>query len=286
MMRRATPWASRAMAGLIPLACEFCGAGYGDLSTGNVVRYVIGSAHAELLATLKQASADLAEGRLGSSLAFVLLLGGAYGSLHAIGPGHGKFAVAGYAMSGAQAPLTRVVAGAGLAHVAGAALILLLAALPMLAAGGTLPVENWTRPIQFVTYSVLALIGLWLIVKAVRGTREQSQSHSHSHNQMHAHPASQWTLGAVIGAPPCTGSIIAAAFAIGHQAIALGFAMILAIAAGMAATLGGVGYAARALRSATMGQVSGNGELWWRAFEAFGGALLVLTGGVFAYASF
>lgn len=267
------------MAGLLPLACEFCGAGYGDLSTGNVVRYVIGSAHAELLATLKQASSDLGEGRIGASLAFVLLLGGAYGSLHAIGPGHGKFAVAGYAMSGGQAPLARVVAGAGLAHVAGAALILFVAALPMLAAG-TLPVEHWERPIQGVTYSVLALVGLWLIVRAVRGT------HEHSHSHVHAHPASQWTLGAVIGAPPCTGSIIAAAFAIGHQAIALGFAMILAIAAGMAATLGGVGYAARTLRSTTMAHVSGNAEKWWRAFEALGGALLVLTGGVFAYASF
>src|SRR6185369_8053608 len=115
---------------------------------------LIGSAHAELLATLKQASADLAQGHVGASLAFVLLLGGAYGSLHAIGPGHGKFAVAGYAMGsgdGRRAPLMRVVAGAGLAHVAGAALILLLALVPALAAGGTLPVENWTRPIQGVT---------------------------------------------------------------------------------------------------------------------------------------
>jgi nickel/cobalt exporter len=267
------------MAGLIPLVCDFCGPGYGDLSTGNVVRYVVGAAHAELLATLKQASTDLAQGRLGASLALVLLLGGAYGSLHAIGPGHGKFAVAGYAMSGERAPLMRVVAGAGLAHVAGAALILLLAALPLLAAGETLPVETWTRPIQLVTYAVLALIGVWLIVRAFRGT------HAHSHTHAHAHPVSQWTLGAVIGAPPCTGSIIAAAFAIGHNAIALGFAMILAIAAGMAATLGGVGYAARALRSTTMAHVSGKSELWWRAFEALGGLLLVLTGGVFAYAT-
>jgi len=102
------------------------------------------------LATLKQASGDLAQGHLGASLFFVLLLGGAYGSLHAIGPGHGKFAVAGYAMgsSDGKAPLLRVVAGAGLAHVAGAALILLVALMPALAAGGTLPVEHWTRPIQ------------------------------------------------------------------------------------------------------------------------------------------
>jgi nickel/cobalt exporter len=270
------------MAGLIPWACEYCGAALGDLSTGNVVRYLIGSAHAELLATLKAASGDLAQGHVGASLAFVLLLGGAYGSLHAIGPGHGKFAVAGYAMSGGPAPLGRVVAGAGLAHVAGAALILLVAAIPMLAAAGSPAVENWTRPIQGVTYSVLALVGLWLIVRAVRGGHEHGHDHAHTHTR----PASQWTLGAVIGAPPCTGSIIAAAFAIGHQAIALGFAMIVAIAAGMAATLGGVGYAARALRSTTMAQVSGNGELWWRAFEALGGGLLVLTGGVFAYASF
>jgi ABC-type nickel/cobalt efflux system permease component RcnA len=270
------------MAGLIPWACEYCGAGLGDLSTGNVVRYLIGSAHAELLATLKQASGDLAQGHVGASLAFVLLLGGAYGSLHAIGPGHGKFAVAGYAMSGGGAPLGRVVAGAGLAHVAGAALILLVAAIPMLAAAGSPTVETWTRPIQGVTYSVLALIGLWLIARAVRGGHE----HGHDHSHTHTHPASQWTLGAVIGAPPCTGSIIAAAFAIGHQAIALGFAMIVAIAAGMAATLGGVGFAARALRSTTMAQISGNGELWWRAFEALGGGLLVLTGGVFAYATF
>src|SRR6185436_18312603 len=143
------------------------------------------------------------------------------------------------------------------------------------------PVENWTRPIQGVTYSVLAIIGLWLIVRAVRGG-----AHTHDHAQAHAHPASQWTLGAVIGAPPCTGSIIAAAFAIGHQAIALGFAMIITIAAGMAATLGGVGLTARALRATTLKHASHNAELWWRAFEALGGGLLLLIGAVFAYASF
>ena len=275
------------MAGLIPWACEFCGGSYGDLSTGNVARYAIGSAHMALLSTLKAASADLAVGHLGTSLLFVLLLGLAYGSLHAIGPGHGKFAVAGYAMGSGDehAPLARVVAGAGLAHVAGAALILLIALVPALAAGGTLPVENWTRPIQGVTYSVLAIIGLWLIVRAVRGGHDHTHSHSHAH-AAHRHPASQWTLGAVIGAPPCTGSIIAAAFAIGHQAIALGFAMIIAIAAGMAATLGGVGWTARALRGAAVARASNNVELWWRAFEALGGGLLLLTGGVFAYASF
>jgi len=275
------------MAGLIPWACEFCGAGYGDLSTANVARYAIGSAHSALLATLKTASADLAQGHLGMSLLFVLLLGLVYGSLHAIGPGHGKFAVAGYAMGSGdvRTPLTRVVAGAGLAHIAGAALILLLAAIPALAAGGTLPVENWTRPIQGVTYSILAVIGLWLIVRAVRGRHDHTHGHAHSH-AVHEHPASQWTLGAVIGAPPCTGSIIAAAFAIGHQAIALGFAMIIAIAAGMAATLGGVGWTARALRGAAVARASNNVELWWRAFEALGGGLLLLTGGVFAYASF
>ncbi len=273
------------MAGLIPWACEYCGASYGDLSTGNVARYAIGSAHSALLSTLKTASADLAQGHLGTSLLFVLLLGLIYGSLHAIGPGHGKFAVAGYAMGSgdARAPLTRVVAGAGLAHIAGAALILLLAAIPALVAGGTLPVENWTRPIQAVTYSVLAIIGLWLIVRAVRGGHDHTHAHSHA---VHEHPASQWTLGAVIGAPPCTGSIIAAAFAIGHQAIALGFAMIIAIAAGMAATLGGVGWTARALRGAAVARASNNIELWWRAFEALGGGLLLLTGGIFAYASF
>jgi hypothetical protein len=54
----------------------------------------------------------------------------------------------------------------------------------------------------------------------------------------------------------------------------------------MAATLGGVGFAARALRATTIAHASGNTELWWRAFEALGGGLLVLTGGVFAYASF
>ena len=275
------------MGGLIPSACQFCGAGYGDLSTGSVARYAIGSAHSALLSTLKQASMDLAAGRMGTSLLFVLLLGLLYGSLHAIGPGHGKFAIAGYAMGSGdgRAPLTRVVAGAGIAHVAGAALILLIALIPALAAGGTLPVENWTRPIQGVTYTVLAVIGLWLIVRAVRGGHDHAHAHTHAH-AAHNHPASQWTLGAVIGAPPCTGSIIAAAFAIGHQAVVLGFAMIVAIAAGMAATLGGVGWTARVLRSATVARAPNNIELWWRAFEALGGGLLVLTGCVFAYASF
>jgi len=41
--------------------------------------------------------------------------------------------------------------------------------------------------------------------------------------------------------------------------------MIVAIAAGMAATLGGVGWSARALRATTLKHASSNVELWWRA---------------------
>jgi ABC-type nickel/cobalt efflux system permease component RcnA len=270
------------MAGFLPSICEFCGSGYGDLSTGNVASHLIGAAHSQLLDTLKQASDDLAQGHLGASLAFLLLAGASYGSLHAIGPGHGKFAIAGYALgAGKNVPLLRVVAGAGLAHVAGAALILAFASVPALASGGALPVESWARPIQGVTYAVLAIIGVWLIMRAMRGAHHHSLAHT-----AHMRPASQWTLGATVGAPPCTGSIIAAAFAIGHQAIALGFVTIFAIAAGMAATLGAVGWSMRAFKSTTLAHVSTNTELWWRAFEALGGCLLLLTGAVFAYASF
>src|SRR6266545_3823976 len=91
------------------------------------------------------------------------------GQIHALTPGHGKSVLASYLIGSRLAMLRSLAVGGVLAltHV-GAAVILALLAAPLvirtLGSGvGRVPA------LEFLSWSLLSAIGLWLLIRALRG---------------------------------------------------------------------------------------------------------------------
>jgi nickel/cobalt exporter len=122
------------------------------------------------------------------ALAAVLPLGVLFGFVHALTPGHGKTVLSTYVLGSGLSPTraTLVAVSLSLTHVA-SAVLLAVAAVPLITrtigGAGSAPV------LEKVSRTLIILIGLWLVLRAVRGAR-----HMHGEGVM---------VGVIAGLVPC-----------------------------------------------------------------------------------
>src|SRR5215212_5763712 len=135
------------------------------------------------------------------SLTGVLPLGIVFGAVHALTPGHGKTILASYLVGSRLAVLKSLgVAGVlSVTHVASAVLLALIGA-PLLAR--TIVGAGQSRVLEDVSRGLVAAIGLWMIVRAIRG-----KQHAHGEGIM---------VGLVAGLVPCPLTLFVMFFALAH----------------------------------------------------------------------
>lgn len=170
------------------------------------------------------------------------LLGGVlaaflYGVFHTLAVGHGKTVVVGYFLGNRARPIHGIAMAGWIAvcHVV-AAIAVALAAHWILERTLMSPVEqnHWLRMISF---GAIALIGAWMLAGAWRGS---GHHHDHGHHH-HGGAGHRRLLALAAGFVPCSGAILILTFAIANGILMSGLAMVLAVAAGMALTLAGLG---------------------------------------------
>jgi nickel/cobalt transporter (NicO) family protein len=201
-------------------------------------------------------------------LAAYLPMGILFGAAHALTPGHSKAVLATY-LAGSTASLRRALATSltlSFTHVTMSVMIVLLS-LPLIrfsfgAEAGRAPV------LEQISRSLLIVVGIWMIVRAIRPKRQQGD---------HASPA----FGVMAGLIPCPLTLFVMTFAVSRNVPEAGIAFAVVMMAGVALTLSSVAIASLVFRGSLLSLLAERPHLMERASRsmlAVGGiALAVLA---------
>jgi ABC-type nickel/cobalt efflux system permease component RcnA len=240
------------------------------------------------------------DGESSAPLMIGLVLAFAYGVVHALGPGHGKVIVVSYFLAH-EAQISRgflMGLQIALCHVLSAAVVVALADLVLRQAFGSAPAE--VAGVRLASYGLIALIGLAMIGQALRrsylrrhGIEVSAACCDHGHAATFDHhgqtdPGGRVEQGALslgVGLVPCTGAVLILLYAIANDILFAGLLLVVAIAAGMALTMGALGILSVVARRAVARRVESGGHGPGRFAIAmdYAGALAItaLGGGLF-----
>lgn len=220
-----------------------------------------------------------------------------YGVFHAIGPGHGKVVIGSWLVS-RRARVSWGLAACGLSALVQAAtaiaVVAILAGVAALAPRDIMAQAAW---LEVGSYAMIAIMGLILFWRAATGRLGCGHDHGgacacghdHGHHQDHQdhHGHDQagerrtlWGMAAAIGFRPCTGAILVLLFTQANDLFLVGIVATLAMAAGVALTVSGIGLSALGVnrlldRGATH---SRHGEHLRQALSLAGATAITLMG--------
>ncbi len=219
-----------------------------------------------IYASLTSQLTEFAHGHTWQALAWVLPMGVVFGAVHALTPGHGKSVLVSY-LVGSRLAVLRSLAVAGtlaVMHV-GSAVVLALLAAPLITR--TLGGAGRAPLLEMLSWSLLAAVGAWLLLRAIRG-----RPHLHHEGVM---------VGVVAGLVPCPLTLFVMLYALARGVAVAGAAFAVAMLGGIAVTLAAVAVVAVLARDSAlrvMARYGGSIERLARALDAVSGALLLMIG--------
>ncbi len=170
---------------------------------------------------------------------YLLLLAFCYGVLHAAGPGHGKAVVTSFILSQKRSLAGGLLLGNGVAIAHGISGIILVLTVHLIMKSGIIgPLQTVTRTTQYISYSLITLLGAALVIKCFFKWRSTDRG-SRKPGENTAAGSGKRMLPVVIavGMIPCPGVVMVMLFAMSMNLIGLGIALGFCIAAGMAVTI-------------------------------------------------
>ena len=244
----------------------------------------------------------ICDGETSTPLMIGVLLALAYGVLHALGPGHGKVIVVSYFLSRDAQIMRGFLMGLQIAvcHVLSAAVVVALADVVLRQAFGGAPGE--VAGVRLASYGLIALIGCSMTgsggaalaycgALGIEGERVPVVTIATRHRaraRRHTDPGrrvEQGVLSLGVGLVPCTGAVLILLYAIANDILFAGVLLVVAIAAGMALTMGALGVLSIVARNAVAARVEagGNGPGRLAITMDYAGALAItaLGGGLF-----
>ncbi len=225
-----------------------------------------------------------------------------YGVFHAAGPGHGKAVIATYLLTH-PSDLRR---GLGLAWlsslVQGLTAIVLVLGLVHIVGFAMRETRDAVGPLESASFALVALLGAWLVVRAILSIRRSMQpagnvefaSHSHtdaaccsSHgpNEEQLRGVKSWRnavpIVASIGIRPCSGAVLVLLIAEAMGLRMAGIGAVFAIAIGTASTVSVLAASTLYFRKAAQMLVRSDGRIVQTAGQVValaGGGLIMALG--------
>ena len=237
-------------------------------------------------------------------VAFLLALAVAfaYGAIHALGPGHGKFVIVSYFL-GREARVMRGVVMAvqiAIVHVIAAIVIVWLADL-VLRGGFGLGLSD-VPGVRAASFLIIVGIGLYMLYRTIRGSmsaragdaRSTRHRHGHGHHHGHSHSHSHRTEGGVLalaaGMVPCPGAVLIMLYAVANDMIIPGSLLVGAMSLGIGSSICVIGVGAILARQAAMRVMeragSGSGVAVLRHGMNYAGAALVTIVGLLSFVAY
>ena len=231
----------------------------------------------------------------------------AYGAVHALGPGHGKFVVVSYFL-GREARVMRGVVMAvqiAVVHVIAAIVIVWLADL-VLRGGFGLGLSD-VPGVRAASFLIIVGIGIYMLYQAVRaslrrradGTRGHEHGHHHGHDHGHGHDhrhghshggrAEGGILALAAGMVPCPGAVLIMLYAVANDMIYPGSLLVAAMSLGIGSSICVLGVGAILARQAAMRVMErsgGGGTNALRHGMNYAGAALVTLVGLVSFIAF
>jgi ABC-type nickel/cobalt efflux system permease component RcnA len=175
-------------------------------------------------------------------LLLLILISFVYGVVHAAGPGHGKAVAMSYMVSRDSDVRGCVLLGNFIAlfhGLSGIILVLIIHFVLQNTVMGSL--ESVTRITQIISYSLIALVGMFLLVKNLYSWRRRTEtgisSHSGSDGVKRNGPLS---TALIVGMIPCPGVVLIMLFAMSLHMLWLGLLLAVIMIVGMAVTISAV----------------------------------------------
>lgn len=218
-------------------------------------------------------------------LLYLLLLAFCYGILHAAGPGHGKAVAISFMLSQKRNLAGGLLLGNGIALAHGIAGIILVLTVHFILKSGLIgPLQTVTRTTQYISYSLVTLLGLALVIKcffkwrsASRGRRQPGEDTAASSGKR------MLPVAIAVGMIPCPGVVMVMLFTMSMNLIGLGIILGFCIAAGMAVTITLVVILATYGKGLALKTVAGHNR-WARrielGIEVFAGIMVTALGGL------
>ena len=180
-----------------------------------------------------------------------------YGVLHAAGPGHGKAVATSYLISRGRKLGGGILLGNLIALFHGASgVVLVVAVYFVLQRGITGPLGSTTRITQLISYSLIALLGVGMLVRGLLSWRRPADSEvSNSAGDPEERKRNPLMMALAVGIIPCPGVALVMLFCLSLNAVGLGLVLALFLVLGMAVTISAVGVAAVAGKRLALGAV-------------------------------
>ena len=303
----ATPAAAQGLPGLPPAEAETAAP---ELGFWQRARFQISQLQQGLQRDLAGLVRELKTGESLVPLATLLFFSFLYGVVHAAGPGHGKVVISSYLL----AQESRVRRGIQLSFLT--ALVQAFSAIVLV--GVLALVLDLTRReaaakvqlLEVASYGLIVLLGLWMLVAALRGKIGCGHDHGHHgghHGHDHAHDhghncgggeaeapprATRGLRGGLVamvlsvGIRPCSGAVIILLFTLAQGIFLAGVGATFAMALGTALTVAALGILAVTSRRLAV-RLAGRDSVWedriGRGLAVFGSLAICVFGALFLY---